>query len=85
MCTNKITITRARNGYVLSFLREENADIYKDYQYVYSEDSYNDEETLELKTFRDLVFGIAEHLGVMIYSKHRKYNLEIEIKEEKEE
>lgn len=79
-----LKIETAHNGWILTdeYENEEGEKI--ESKTVFSYDDECDEDTArknEIESFIKLLWNINEHIGVL-YSKHRKYNLNIECEEQ---
>lgn len=80
-----IKINKADNGFVLEWEEvdedENSTKTVINHSKVIEE---SDEDNGELIAMQNLLWEVAEHFGVS-YSKHNKFNLNIEVKENKDE
>jgi hypothetical protein len=85
-----IKIRKVKNGYVCSWLEENNENIMVENEQVFEEkDEYTDEDTndeniSELKCMQEVLYFVKEHFGIY-YSKHKNNNLIIDIEKKTEE
>jgi len=78
----QININKAENGYICEWYEElEDGHLTKK-QYVLEEEM--DDEHCDLQTMRDLLYFIKEYFAIY-HSKHNKFNLYVEVKEEEQE
>jgi hypothetical protein len=78
----KIIIVKAENGYICEWEEDsENEENYKIKRKQVFEES--DEENGELICMKEMLHFVKEHFGI-VYSKHSKHNLVIDVKKEKD-
>ena len=77
-----INIIKAENGYICEWYVEDHEnDHFVKKQHVIEE---TDCENCELQAMHDLLYFVKEHFG-LYHSKHNRFNLYVEIKDEEQE
>lgn len=76
-----MNISKAENGYICEWYEEIEDNHLTKKQYVIEELEC---EYCELQAMRDLLYFIKEYFG-LYHSKHDKFNLYVEVKEEEQE